>query len=122
VVAQEVRALAQRSADAARETAELVTESVQAGNAGRAQLDAVAAVIGAVTERTVKVQQLIDHVTVTGREQALALEQIARAMEQMDQVTTTTAANAEQRAAASQELSTQSQSMRDVITSLQAMV
>ena len=43
-------------------------------------------------------------------------------MAQMEQVTTMTAANAEQRAAASQQLSAQSQAMRDVVTGLQAMV
>jgi methyl-accepting chemotaxis protein/methyl-accepting chemotaxis protein-1 (serine sensor receptor) len=122
VVAQEVRALAQRSADAARDTAELVSASVGAGTAGRTQLDAVAAVIGGITERTLKVQQLINQVNQTGQEQAQGLEQIARAIAQMEQVTTMTAANAEQRAAASQQLSAQSQAMRDVVTGLQAMV
>ena len=122
VVAQEVRALAQRSADAARDTAELVSASVNAGNTGRAQLDEVATVIGSITERTLKIQKLIDQVNHTGQEQAQGLAQIARAMAQMDQVTTTTAANAEQRAAASQQLSAQSQAMRDVISALQAMV
>ena len=78
MVAQEVRALAQRSADAARDTAELVSASVDAGNAGRTQLDAVAAVIGGITERTLKVKQLIDQVNQTGQEQAQGLEQIAR--------------------------------------------
>jgi methyl-accepting chemotaxis protein len=122
VVAQEVRALAQRSADAARDTAELVSASVDAGNAGRTQLDEVVTVIGGISERTLKVKQLIDQVNHTGQEQAQGLEQVARAMSQMEQVTTTTAANAEQRAAASQELSAQSQAMREVVTALQAMV
>ena len=122
VVAQEVRALAQRSADAARDTAELVAASVDAGNAGRAQLDAVAAVVGAITERTIKVKQLMDQVNHTGQEQAQGLAQIARAMTQMDQVTTATAASAEQRAAASEQLSAQSQAMHDVIAKLQAIV
>jgi methyl-accepting chemotaxis protein/methyl-accepting chemotaxis protein-1 (serine sensor receptor) len=122
VVAQEVRALARRSADAARDTAELVSASVNAGTAGRTQLDAVAAVIGSITKHTLKVKQLIDQVDQTGQEQAHGLVQISGTMTQMDQVTTQTAANAEQRAAASQQLSAQSQAMREVITALQAMV
>jgi methyl-accepting chemotaxis protein/methyl-accepting chemotaxis protein-1 (serine sensor receptor) len=122
VVAQEVRTLAQRSADAARDTAELVSASVDAGHTGRTQLDAVAAVIGSITERTLKVKQLIDQVNQTGQEQAQGLAQISGAMAQMDQVTTMTAANAEQRAAASGQLSAQSQAMRDVVASLQTMV
>jgi len=122
VVAQEVRALAQRSADAARDTAELVSASVDAGTAGRTQLDEVAVAIGGITERTTKVKQLIDQVNQTGQEQAQGLAQVARAMEQMDQATNMTAATAEQRAAASEQLSAQSQAMFDVITALQAMV
>jgi methyl-accepting chemotaxis protein/methyl-accepting chemotaxis protein-1 (serine sensor receptor) len=122
VVAQEVRALAQRSAEAAHDTAELVAASVDAGNAGRSQLDAVAAVVVAITDRTLKVKQLIDSVNTTGQEQSQGLTQIAGAMAQMEQVTSMTAANAEQRAAASQQLSAQSQAMRDVITTLQGMV
>jgi methyl-accepting chemotaxis protein len=122
VVAQEVRALAQRSADAARDTAELVSASVDAGTAGRTQLDAVAIVIGGITERTLKVEQLMGHFNHTGQEQAQGLAQIAQAMAQMDQAITMTAANAEQRAAASQQLRAQSQAMREVVTALQAMV
>jgi methyl-accepting chemotaxis protein/methyl-accepting chemotaxis protein-1 (serine sensor receptor) len=122
VVAQEVRALARRSAEAARDTAELVSDSVNAGTAGRTQLDAVAAVIGSITKHTLKVKQLIDQVNQTGQEQAQGLVQISGTMAQMDQVTTQTAANAEQRAAASQQLSAQSRAMREVITALEAMV
>jgi methyl-accepting chemotaxis protein/methyl-accepting chemotaxis protein-1 (serine sensor receptor) len=122
VVAQEVRALAQRSADAARDTAELVTASVDAGKAGRTQLDEVAVVIAGLTERTLKVRDLVDQVNHTGQEQAQGLAQISRAMAQMGQVTSSTAANTEQRAAASQQLSAQSQAMRDVITALQEMI
>jgi methyl-accepting chemotaxis protein/methyl-accepting chemotaxis protein-1 (serine sensor receptor) len=122
VVAQEVRALAQRSADAARDTAELVSASVDAGAAGRSQLDAVATVITGITDRTTKVMQLIDKVNHTGQEQAQGLAQIAKAMEQMDSATTMTAANTEQRSAASEELSSQSKAMHNVIADLKAMV
>ena len=64
----------------------------------------------------------MDQVNQTGQEQAPGLAQIARAMTQMDQVTTATAASAEQRAAASEQLSAQSQAMHDVIAELQAIV
>jgi methyl-accepting chemotaxis protein len=122
VVAQEVRALAQRSAEAARDTAELVTASVTAGNTGRTQLDEVAGAISGITERTMKVKDLVDQVNRTGEEQANGLAQIAESMSQLEGATTTTAANAEERAAASQQLSAQSQNMRDVIAELRAMV
>jgi hypothetical protein len=118
-IAQSNQSLAQ---GVSRDTAELVSASVDAGHTGRTQLDAVAAVIGSITERTLKVKQLIDQVNQTGQEQAQGLAQISGAMAQMDQVTTMTAANAEQRAAASGQLSAQSQAMRDVVASLQTMV
>lgn len=122
VVAQEVRSLAQNSADAARNTAELVAASVDAGNAGRTQLDEVALAIRGITERTLKIKGLMDQVNHTGQEQAHGLAQIAKAMQQMDHLTTNTADNAEQRAAASQELKMQSRAMLDVVAELEAMV
>jgi methyl-accepting chemotaxis protein len=82
----------------------------------------VAAAIGGITERTQRVEQLIDEVNHTGQEQAQGLTQIARTMAQMEQATSATAAAAEQRAAATQQLSAQSQAMHDVVTTLQAMV
>ena len=118
-IAQSNQSLAQ---GVSRDTAELVSASVDAGHTGRTQLDAVAAVIGSITERTLKVKQLIDQVNQTGQEQAQGLAPISEAMAQMDHVTTMTAANAEQRAAASGQLSAQSQAMRDVVASLQTMV
>jgi methyl-accepting chemotaxis protein len=122
VVAQEVRTLAQSSAQAARDTAQLVADSVAAGNAGRSQLDEVALAIRGITERTVKVKELMGEVNHTGEEQAQGLAQIARTMQEMDRVTTMTAANAQQRAAASEQLSTQAGTMRDVITALKETV
>jgi len=122
VVAQEVRTLAQSSAQAARDTAQLVSDSVAAGNAGRAQLDALALAIRGITEGTHKVKELVKEVSKTGQEQAHGLQQISHAMEQMDTVTAQTAGNAEERSAASTQLSAQSQAMRDVITALSAEV
>ena len=57
-------------------------------------------------------------VSETGREQADGLQQISQAMEQMDKVTAMTASSAEERSAASAQLSAQSSAMRDVITAL----
>jgi methyl-accepting chemotaxis protein len=64
----------------------------------------------------------MDQANQTGQEQAQGLAQIARTMAEMEQVTSATAANAEQRAAASEQLSSQSQAMHDVIAELQAIV
>ncbi len=122
VVADEVRNLAQRSAQAAKDTAILIEESISKSNSGQAKVDQVAAAIRAITEDSGKIKILVDEVTLGSGEQSRGLEQIARAISQMEQVTQTTAANAEQSAAAAEELTAQSEAMKDVVAQLNAMV
>jgi len=122
VVADEVRNLAQRSAQAAKDTAALIEESIAKSNEGGTRLERVAAVIRAITESTVKVKTLVDEVNLGSQEQARGIEQIAKAIAQMDQVTQSTAASAEQGASASEELSAQAESMGHVVHKLSRLV
>jgi methyl-accepting chemotaxis protein len=122
VVADEVRSLAQRSAQAAKDTSALIEESIAKSNEGSTRLQRVAAVIRAITESTVKVKTLVDEVNLGSQEQARGIEQISKAIAQMDQVTQSTAASAEQGASASQELSAQAQSMGHAIRKLSKLV
>jgi methyl-accepting chemotaxis protein len=122
VVADEVRNLAQRCAQAARDTAALIEESVAKSNDGKVKLDQVADGIRTITEQAAKVKTLVDEVQQSSLEQARGIEQIAKATTQMEQVTQTTAANAEETAAAAKELNTQSDNVRDVVAQLSAMV
>lgn len=122
VVADEVRNLARRSADAARDTAELISTSVAASTSGGLQLDQVASVIRGIMERTLKVKELVDQAAHTGQEQVRGLQQIALAMNQMESVTAKNAAGAEERAAASRQLSEQAEALRGVVAGLQAIV
>jgi methyl-accepting chemotaxis protein len=122
VVADEVRNLARRSADAARDTGELLSASVEASTSGGMQLDEVAKVIRGIVERTLKVKTLIDQAARTSDDQVRRLQQISGAMGQMEKVTSENAAGAEERSAASLELSDQSDKLREVVAALQAIV
>jgi methyl-accepting chemotaxis protein/methyl-accepting chemotaxis protein-1 (serine sensor receptor) len=122
VVADEVRNLAQRSAQAARDTAELIEESMERSNAGSTKLGEVAASIHAITEGTIKVKSLVDEVEAASREQAQGIEQISKAVSRIGDVTQRTAASAEESAAASQELDAQSHALVAVVGELQKMV
>jgi len=122
VVADEVRNLAQRCAQAARDTASLIEESITKSRDGMSKLDQVSGAIRSITESAAKVKTLVDEVNLGSQEQARGIEQIAKAIAQMEQVTQKNAANAEQSASASEELSGQAETMRSVVGELQAMV
>jgi methyl-accepting chemotaxis protein/methyl-accepting chemotaxis protein-1 (serine sensor receptor) len=122
VVADEVRNLAQRCAQAAKDTADLIEESIQRSNGGRVKVDQVAVAIRAITEESAKIKVLVDEINLGSVEQSGGIEQIGRAITQMEQVTQSSAANAEESAAAAEELSAQAEHMKDVVGALRAMV
>jgi hypothetical protein len=122
VVADEVRNLAQRSAQAAKDTAGLIEESIQRSGDGSAKLDRVSEAIGAITVSTAKAKNLIEEVSLGGREQSRGVEQIATAVTQMEQVTQKAAASAEESAAAGEELTAQADSLRHLVSRLRALV
>ena len=122
VVAEEVRSLAQRSAQAAKDTAALIEDSILKSGEGSRKLGEVAGSIHAITEGAGKVKTLVDEVEASSKEQAQGIEQISKAVAQMDTVTQRTAANAEESASASEELNAQSQALMAVVEQLQALV
>jgi methyl-accepting chemotaxis protein len=122
VVADEVRNLAQRSAQAAKDTSELIEESISRSHAGGTKLERVSEVIHAITESTAKVKTLVDEVNLGSQEQARGIEQISKAIAQMDHVTQSTAAQAEESASASEELSAQAAATNQVVMRLSALV
>lgn len=122
VVAGEVRTLAQRSAQAAKDTSLLIEETITKSNDGRAKVNQVAAVIRAITEESSKVKGMVDEVNRGSQEQQRGIQQIASAIVQMDQVTQRTAANAEENAATAEELNAQSGALRSVVDRLDSML
>ncbi len=122
VVAGEVRALAQRSAEAARETSGLIEKSIASYQEGRAKVDQVAEAIQAITRESAAVRELVEGVTRGSEEQARAVEQVSQAIVQMEQVTQRTAAAAEQCASASQEMTAQVYEVNHTLESLESLV
>jgi methyl-accepting chemotaxis protein len=122
VVADEVRNLAQRCAQAAKDTTALIEESIANANDGKTKVDQVAVAIRAITEESGKVKMLVEEVNLGSQEQVRGMDQIGKAISQMSEVTQTTAANAEESASAAEELNAQSESLKHIVARLNAMV
>ena len=122
VVANEVRALAQRSAQAAHDTAGLIEESIVRSGEGQQKVAQVTRAIASVTENAMRVSLLIDQVTEATRQQAQGIEQVSYAIQQMENVTQSTAATAVESAAASEELSAQAVRSAQAVGWLAALV
>jgi methyl-accepting chemotaxis protein len=115
VVATEVRALAKRSGDAAKEIRGLITDSVSRIDAGSAQGEQAAAGMQAVVAAIQNVSTLIAEVSVAAREQSVGVAQAGDAVTQMDQMTQQNAALVEQSAAAAQTLAEQAAALNSAV-------
>ena len=122
VVADEVRNLAQRSAQAARDTAGLIEDSIEKAQSGAAQVGQVTAFIAEITASVGRVKGLIEEVSEASRQQTQGIDQVALAVQQMETVTQSTAATAEETAAASEELNAQAEVSMASATHLQELV
>jgi methyl-accepting chemotaxis protein/methyl-accepting chemotaxis protein-1 (serine sensor receptor) len=122
VVADEVRNLAQRSAQAARDTATLIEESIGRSAGGKAKVALMVATVHKITTEFLKIKDLVEQVSVGSKEQSQGIGQVRRALSEMEKVTQGTAANAEETAAAAEELSGQSISLMETVTLINSMV
>jgi len=122
VVADEVRNLAQRSAQAAKDTAGLIEESIARSNEGSAKVEQVAAAIGTITGSVAQVKGIVQEVREASQQQTQGIDQVAQAIQQMEKVTQTTAATAEESAAASEELNAQAEASQAVVRQLETLV
>jgi methyl-accepting chemotaxis protein len=122
VVADEVRNLAQRSAQAAKDTASLIEDSIARSGDGKAKVDHVAAAIRSIAQNSGKIHVLVDEVNVASQEQSRGIEQVAQAVTQMENLTQRAAASAQESASASTELTAQASALKDVVERLSRMV
>jgi methyl-accepting chemotaxis protein len=122
VVADEVRNLAQRSAQAARDTSSLIEESISKSNDGKSKVDQVAVAVREIIGEAARVKDLVDKMSAGSSQQAQGTVQISRAITQMEQVTQQTAATAEEAAAAAEELTAQSAALNEIVGRLTELV
>ena len=122
VVAEEVRALAQRSAQAARETATKIEDSIEKSRQGVQISAQVSASLTEILDKARKVDDLIAEIATSSREQSQGIGQISIAVAQMDKVTQNTAATAEESAGAAEELNAQAENMKESVHQLLRLV
>lgn len=122
VVADEVRNLAQRSSQAAKDSAAFIEDSILKSRVGMQKTDQVAGVIRLITSDSARMKQLIDEINLGSQEQSRGIGQIAHSIQQIEKVSQSSAASAEQCAAASEQLTAQSQAVRDIAIDLAALV
>ncbi len=122
VVAEEVRNLAMRSAEAAKNTANMIQESVKNSNNGVDIATEVGKVLDEIVQGVGKTTDLVSEIAAASQEQAQGIDQVNTAIAQMDKVTQQNAANAEESASASEQLSAQAETMNEMVNELAALV
>jgi hypothetical protein len=122
VVAEEVRNLAKRSAEAARNTSEMIADSVANAKNGVQIATSVGSALDDIVSAVNKTTELVDEITAASQEQSQGIGEISGAIAQMDTLTQSNAANAEESASASEEMRSQAESMTQVVMDLQALV
>ena len=119
VVAGEVRALAQRSAGAAKEIKGLIGESVNSVNEGSGLVDKSGEALGTIVKSVQKVSEIIAEIAAAGEEQASGIDQINQAITQMDNVTQQNAVLVEETSSGSQALEHQSNEMLNLVSTFE---
>jgi len=115
VVAEEVRNLAQRSAKAAKETAEMIENSIKKANAGTKIAGSTSKALEEIVKRITKVTDIVGEIASSSKEQTHGIMQVNQGLGQVDQVTQQNTATAEESAAASEELSSQAAELKALL-------
>ncbi len=115
VVAEEVRNLAQRSAEAAKNTATMIEESVKRSENGVQIAGRVGQALEEITTATNKVNTLLSEIASAAGEQATGIGQVNQGVSQLDQVTQQNAGNSEEMASSAEELSSQVAALNELV-------
>jgi len=116
VVAEEVRSLAAKSAEAAKETSDLIEDSIGKVNAGSRIMDTVVKAMEEISNVVRESETIIGSIADSSSYQATAVAEIEQAIEQVSQVVQTDSATSQECAAASAELSNQASRMREMLS------
>jgi methyl-accepting chemotaxis protein len=115
VVAEEVRNLAMRSAEAAKNTSSLIQDTVQRVNGGVDVVSGLKIALGEVSESSRKVSALVEEISVASKEQATGIDQLNTSIAGVDDFTQKSAAASEESASAAEELLGQAESMKGMV-------
>ncbi len=114
-MAEEVRNLAQRSAKAAKETAEMIEGSIKKTEVGTKIAEDTSKALEEIVQGAAKVTDLISEIASASKEQAMGISQINEGLNQVDQVTQQNSASSEELAAASQEMNSQAEMVKQML-------
>lgn len=115
VVAEEVRNLAARSAEAAKETTSLIEDSINKVEHGTKIANETAVALEGIVEGSFKVANLVGDISTASNEQATGISQVDKAIEQVGQVVQTNSATAQEGSAASEQLSAQADFLKSKV-------
>ncbi len=128
---EEINSMARRNTENSNSTASMVsesqirfeeTDSIAKSQAGKLKVDQVATAIRSITAASSKMKILVDEINLGSQEQSKGIDQISRTIHEMEKVTQSTAANAEESAAAAEQLTAQSQSVIEIVDHLNTLV
>jgi len=122
VVAEEVRSLAQRSAQAAKNTESIITKNINLSTQGLDIANKVENSLEKIHDEVKKVDELLDEISVATNEQSQGVDQINKAVSQMEQALQSNADTAEKTSESSSELLAQSASMNDMVEHLSVII
>lgn len=115
VVAEEVRNLAAKSANAAKDTTVLIESSIEKAESGMKMADETAATLKSIVEGITKASDLVDEIAKASNEQAAGITQVNQGIAQVSEVIQSNSATSEESAAASEELSSQAQLLKEKV-------
>ncbi|OHD56555.1 MAG: hypothetical protein A2014_04490 [Spirochaetes bacterium GWF1_49_6] len=122
VVADQVKSLAQKSADAAKETAALIESAISSVSNGKKLSESVKSSIISVKESLEKIRALMDETDRASQEQLKGAGQITKAVGEVNGVVQATASSSEENAAAGEEMYSQAEMLKDIVENLRVIV